>query len=35
MDTTEGNKDTYVKNVEGITQGQKMDTRKTGNATLE
>ena len=30
MDTTEENKDTYVKNVEGITQGQKI-----GNAILE
>ena len=31
MDTTEGNKDTYVKNVEGITQEQKMDTQKVRN----
>ena len=28
MDTIKENKDTYVKNAEEITQGQKMDTQK-------
>ena len=31
MDTIKVNKDTYVKNVEEITQRQKMDTQKVRN----
>ena len=31
MDKIKGNKDTYAKNVEVITQEQKMDTQKVRN----